>query len=384
MSHSREKMVGLTARLLNHHLKGTTDHAEDIMRISLDAYTNEKRLKLEINTIFHNYPLALALSLELPKENTYKALNVLETPILLTRDSQGRARAFINACQHRGSPICELGSGERSQFSCPYHTWTYNNEGNLINIFKADTFGDIDRSKIKLKELNCEERSGFIWVCINPESKMDLDSWLCDFDLELNDIGLDKWHLYKQRELPGPSWKICWDGYLDGYHHHVVHPETVGKNTIVNLIAHDSYGPHQRFAFGKKTLSQLKDLDEKEWEPEEHIRLIHSGFPNLSISVILNQYCLVSMVYPCEDLNKTVTIQNILCMNEPNSREEKIAAEEFDDLALSAVRDEDYKMNFSIQAGVKSKGNKEFLFGKNEPLQQHYHKWIEKLCNQEF
>ena len=139
MSHSRKKMVGLTTRLLNHHLKGTTDHAEDIMRVSLDAYTNEKRLKLEINTIFHNYPLALALSLELPKENTYKALNVLETPILLTRDSQGKVRSFINACQHRGSPICELGSGERSQFSCPYHTWTYNNAVSYTHLRAHET-----------------------------------------------------------------------------------------------------------------------------------------------------------------------------------------------------------------------------------------------------
>ena len=39
MSHSREKMVGLTKRLLNHHLKGTTDQAEDIMRISLEIRT---------------------------------------------------------------------------------------------------------------------------------------------------------------------------------------------------------------------------------------------------------------------------------------------------------------------------------------------------------
>ena len=64
----------------------------------------------------------------------------------------------------------------------------------------------------------------------------------------------------------------------------MVHPETVGKNTIVNLIAHDTYGPHQRFAFGKKNINELQKVDEVDWEPEEYIRLIHSGFPNLSIS----------------------------------------------------------------------------------------------------
>ena len=47
----------------------------------------------------------------------------------------------------------------------------------------------------------------------------------------------------------------------------MVHPETVGKNTIVNLIAHDTYGPHQRFAFGLKNINELSKIDEKDWEP---------------------------------------------------------------------------------------------------------------------
>ena len=44
-------------------------------------------------------------------------------------------------------------------------------------------------------------------------------------------------------------WKICWDGYTDGYHHHMVHPETVGKNTIVNLIAHDTFWASSKICF---------------------------------------------------------------------------------------------------------------------------------------
>ena len=38
-------------------------------------------------------------------------------------------------------------------------------------------------------------------------------------------------------------------------------------------------------------------------------------------------------------------------------------------------------MNFKIQDSINSKANKEFLFGRNEPIQQHYHKWVDKLSS---
>ena len=380
MAHNRKKMIRLAKRLLTHNLNGTTDQADAIMIKSVSDYTDKEIIQNQVDTIFNNYPLPLALTIELPEKGTYKTLDILNTPILLTRSSDGVVRAFVNVCKHRGAPVCEKGKGKKSKFSCTYHGWTYDNRGKLINIFQSDTFGEIDKTKIKLTELFCEERSGFIWVCINPDSKPNLSNWLAGFDKEINEIGLDSWYLYEQRILDGPSWKICWDGYLDGYHHHMVHPETVGKNTIVNLIAHDTYGPHQRFAFGKKNINELQKVDEVNWEPEEYIRLIHSGFPNLSISAILNQFCLVSMIYPTKDLEKTITIQNILSLNKPSTKEEIKAAEEFSELTLKAVKDEDYIMNFKIQDGINSKGNDKFMFGKNEPIQQHYHNWIDKLC----
>ncbi len=380
MAHNRKKMIRLAKRLLTHNLNGTTDQADAIMIKSVSDYTDKEIIQNQVDTIFNNYPLPLALTIELPEKGTYKTLDILNTPILLTRSSDGVVRAFVNVCKHRGAPVCEKGKGKKSKFSCTYHGWTYDNRGKLINIFQSDTFGEIDKTKIKLTELFCEERSGFIWVCINPDSKPNLSNWLQGFDEEINEIGLDSWYLYEQRILDGPSWKICWDGYLDGYHHHMVHPETVGKNTIVNLIAHDTYGPHQRFAFGKKNINELQKVDEVNWEPEEYIRLIHSGFPNLSISAILNQFCLVSMIYPTKDLEKTITIQNILSLNKPSTKEEIKAAEEFSELTLKAVKDEDYIMNFKIQDGINSKGNDKFMFGKNEPIQQHYHNWIDKLC----
>ena len=381
MAHDRNKLIGLAKRLLAHNLNGTTDQADGIMVKPVADYTDNEIISSEVNKIFYDHPVPIALSAEFKENNSYKAAKVIDTPLLITRGEDGVVRTFINICKHRGAPVCPEGTGKKSKFNCTYHGWMYNNTGNLVNIFKSDTFGDIDKSKIKLTELFCEERSGFIWACLNPDIKYDLNKWMNGFDAELDDIDLENWHLFKSIKINGPMLKICLDGYTDGYHHHMVHPETVGKNTIVNLIAHDTYGPHQRFAFGLKNIDELSDIEEKDWEPENHLRLIHSVFPNSSISAIQNEHCLVSIIFPSPDLQETVTTQYILCLKEPKTKEEIKKAEEFAELSRAAIIDEDYPINFKIQESIHSKANTEFLFGKNEPIQQHYHNWIEKLCN---
>ena len=381
MAHDRNKLVGLAKRLLAHNLNGTTDQADGIMVKPVADYIDNEVIGSEVNKIFYDYPVPIALSAELKDNNSYKATKVIDTPLLITKGEDGVVRTFINICKHRGAPVCPEGIGKKSKFNCTYHGWMYDNTGNLVNIFKSDTFGDIDKSKIKLTELFCEERSGFIWACLNPDIKYDLNEWMNGFDVELDDIDLKNWHLFKSIKINGPMWKLCWDGYTDGYHHHMVHPETVGKNTIVNLIAHDTYGPHQRFAFGLKNINELSDIEEKDWEPENHLRLIHSVFPNSSISAIQNQHCLVSIIFPSPDLQETITTQYILCLKEPKTKEEIKEAEEFAELSRAAIIDEDYPINFKIQESIHSKANTEFLFGKNEPIQQHYHNWIDKLCN---
>ena len=381
MAHDRNKLVSLAKRLLVHNINGTTDQADEIMVKPVADYIDNEIISSEVNKIFYDHPVPIALSAELKENNSYKATKVIDTPLLITRGEDGVVRTFINICKHRGAPVCPEGSGKKSKFNCTYHGWMYNNTGNLVNIFKSNTFGDIDKSKIKLTELFCEEKSGFIWACLNPDIKYDLNKWMNGFDAELDDIDLKNWHLFKSIKINGPMWKICWDGYTDGYHHHMVHPETVGKNTIVNLIAHDTYGPHQRFAFGLKNIDELSDIEEKDWEPENHLRLIHSVFPNSSISAIQNEHCLVSIIFPSPDLQETITTQYILCLKEPKTKEEIKKAEEFAELSRAAIIDEDYPINFKIQESIHSKANTEFLFGKNEPIQQHYHNWIEKLCN---
>jgi len=347
----------------------------------ISAYTDPDRYRREVDRIFRRLPLAMALSLEVPEPGSYLAVDELGAPVLLVRGEDGIVRAFLNACRHRGAPVCEPGRGSARVFACPYHAWTYNSHGELVGRYRGETFGEVDEAALGLTPLACAERSGLIWVMLTPGETFDVDAWLGPFEAELDTLRLTDWHIYEQREIPGPGWKVTMDGYLEAYHHDAVHGTTVGQHTVGNLLVHDTYGPHQRLVFGRKSLGALGGKPESEWVPGQDIRLIHSGFPNLSISGILGDHCLVSHIFPGQDLDTTVTRQTVLVARQPETPEQKQASETFSAMVLQAVRDEDYAIGFSIQRGLDSGANDEFLFGRNEPAVQNYHRWIARFMN---
>ena len=380
-THSDE-MISLVKRALDHYENKTTDQAPDVMSNSIDAYVDEARYKKEVDRIFKNLPLALCLSSELPKENTHRAMNVIDTPVLITRSEDKKIRAFLNVCRHRGSKVCEEGPGEKRNFICPYHAWTYNHEGKLIGMYGEKTFGDINKEDFGLIELQCVERSGLVWVMLDPEETFNIDNWLGDFAPELETLNLTHWHIHEQREIEGPGWKVALDGYLEAYHHNQLHGDTVGQHTVGNLLVLDTYGPHQRLTFGRKTLKELIDKPESEWDsPEDNIRLIHSGFPNLSISGVLGDHCLVSQIFPTSSPSRTITRQTILSAKKPETDQELEKTNDFSEMVRQAVVDEDYKMGLEIQSNISNMGSYDFVYGKNEPAVQNYHAWIKSFMS---
>ena len=378
MTQDAEAMA-LARRALAHLHAKTTDQAPDTMALPVEAYTDPERYRREVDRVFKHLPLAVALSLELPKPGSYRALNVMDVPVLLVRDQDGLARAFLNVCRHRGARICAEGHGKVDRLVCPYHAWQYDLQGKLTGLFGAATFGEVSARTHSLTILQCDERAGLLWVLLTPGETMDIDTWLGGFADRLAELRLTQWHLHEQREIPGPGWKITWEGYQESYHHNTVHPNTVGKFTIGNLTLHDTWGPHQRIVFGRRSLAELDAQPPEQWQPETHIRRIHLGFPNLAISGILGDHCLVSQIYPGPTPESTLTRQTVLAAREPRTDEERAATETFSRIVLTAVRDEDYAIAATVQAGLRSGGNTAFTIGRNEPAVQHFHRSLASI-----
>jgi phenylpropionate dioxygenase-like ring-hydroxylating dioxygenase large terminal subunit len=107
-----------------------------------------------------------ALPSEKVKHGELRKAMLLEIPLVIGRDRNGKCFALRDACPHRGMPL-SCGSFDGEQVECSYHGWKFDAASaqcRLIPSLTADQNLKIDR--IYAGSFACEERDSFVWVFI--------------------------------------------------------------------------------------------------------------------------------------------------------------------------------------------------------------------------
>lgn len=100
-------------------------------RASRAIFSDPAIFALEIERIFNRSWLYLGHVSEIPAPGDYVTRPMGGDPVIVSRGEDGEVRAFLNACRHRGMPLCRADSGSARRFVCPYHAWTYDTAGAL-------------------------------------------------------------------------------------------------------------------------------------------------------------------------------------------------------------------------------------------------------------
>ncbi|MGH0030563.1 MAG: aromatic ring-hydroxylating oxygenase subunit alpha [Myxococcota bacterium] len=378
---SREQLVEMARRSLAHGKAGTVDQADGIHRVPAGNYHEPGRWRLEMDRIFKRLPLVLGFSAELREPGAYRSLVAADTPVLLTRGSDGAVRGFLNVCSHRGATVVAEGSGTARRFTCPYHAWSYDAEGALVGVYKGDDFGDVDRSCLGLTPLPVAERAGLILGALTPECPLDVDAFLCGYDALLAHHRLDTCFPAGRQQVEGPNWKVAYDGYLDFYHLPILHRDSFGSGFPSDAL-YDAWGPHQRVHAPNPLWEKMEAVPEDDWKTEHLIAGVWTVFPHVSIADFPvgenGKLYMVSQLFPGASPDESVTVQNFLATEEPDEEQQK-KIEEMMGFLLHVVRDEDYATGNRIQKNVKTGAKSEFLFGRNEGGGQRFHRWVEEL-----
>ena len=80
----------------------------------------------------------LCLSVEVKNTGDFIATFVGDTPVIVVRDADGELYAFENRCAHRGALITLEPRGNTKDFTCVYHAWSYDRQGNLKEVAFKD------------------------------------------------------------------------------------------------------------------------------------------------------------------------------------------------------------------------------------------------------
>ena len=375
---NRHEFISMARENIAHVLAGNTpSQADDVYRVPAAHYLDPERWQREVN-MFRRMPLMLALGGELQEPGSYKAMTVMDTPVLITRGNDGQARAFINSCSHRGAVVVPDGSGTARRFACPYHNWTYNSGGELVGVTDREHFGDIDTSCLGLTPLPVAERAGLVFVVLTPGAPIDIDKHLRGYDQVLDFFGFGTWNLISTKQLVGPNWKIAYDGYLDFYHLPFLHRDTFGTE-ISNKAIYRAWGPHQRMTSPDPKLLALRDVPEDQWDLNAMCSGVWTIFPHISFAGT-SSGGLVSQLFPGATPGTSITIQNYFVAQPPTEAERTDANRRAEFLEM-VVRDEDYPTGVNQQRALATGAKSHVLFGRNEGGGQLFHQLLDQFLD---
>ena len=172
----REAALGLMRRAVDVGVNVWPEMAERHMEVPLDYFSDPATFAKE-KALYERSPLALIASSEIANANDFVVRNAVGRSVLVTRDEDGRAHAYLNYCRHRGAEPAH-GCGNARRFTCPYHGWVYDPKGALVGLPLRDRHDNLDLGNYGLVELPSEERHGFVWVVLQRDLPIDVAAHL--------------------------------------------------------------------------------------------------------------------------------------------------------------------------------------------------------------
>ena len=224
----------------------TCSLADQVMEIHSSEYSDPALFNKERFALFRNYPQFIGPSCMLAKAGDFYAFDDTGIPLLIVRKQDGSLAGYLNICSHRGAPLGQgLGQAKKQRmFSCPYHAWSYDLDGQLIGIpFGNEGFRGMDRSARCLKQVQVAEQDGMMFVMPNPELSFDVEETLAGIGPHLSEFGFEDHHLLGiKRVETNISWKLNMDTFHEFYHFDALHPETIAQMSYNNICHYQQFG----------------------------------------------------------------------------------------------------------------------------------------------
>lgn len=227
-------------------------------RVHGSLYYDPEIFRMELEKIWFRTWVYVGHESEVPNPNDFVTKSIGPMPVLLVRDRKGQIQLLLNRCPHRGNAVCVMEKGNRASFTCPYHSWTFSNDGQLIGYAFPDGYRDVEKSELGLARVpRFESYRGFIFASMAEEgptleehlggARRTIDQ-LCD-NSPTGEIELSAGYLHHRTRA---NWKFIMENECDGYHPAFVHSSifSVSDSRITDLYGGDAVAVTRGFGNG--------------------------------------------------------------------------------------------------------------------------------------
>jgi len=294
------------------------------------AFQDEAVYRAEQERLFHGpYWSYLCLEAELAEPGDFCATFIGEQPVLVTRDVDGEVYAFENRCAHRGALIAMADHGHAKDFTCVYHAWTYNLQGDLTAVAFAEGVGgkggmppEFCMDRHGPRKLRLAIVHGLVFGSLSNEVP-DIEEYLGEEILDRIDRVLGGRRpvvLGRFTQMLPNNWKLYVENVKDSYHASILHLffTTFGINRLSQrggIIVDPSGGHHVSYSAIDRSAEEGSEYSQQHLRSESEYRLADpsmlDGFSEAGDDITL-QILSVFPGFVLQQIQNSVAVRQIL------------------------------------------------------------------------
>ena len=193
---------------------------------------NAQSYALECRRLFPRAWCAVGVGSQIPRPGDALPVDFAGWPLLLVRNAKGAINAYLNICRHRGMRLVDRACSIDKAIRCPWHSWTYDLDGNLIATpnFLGWRDGGATHAwyeEFGLKRIRTDTWRDLIFVNLDGDGP-DLQAHLQELDVfvEPYDFAAFRYAHTWETAFDG-NWKLVMEGGIEEYHTPWGHPQYV-------------------------------------------------------------------------------------------------------------------------------------------------------------
>jgi choline monooxygenase len=248
------------------------------------VYSDPTLFEFERDSVLGKTWAGIGFTSELPGNGCAKPVDFMGLSLAVMCNREGEYKVFHNVCSHRGMPLIREEIEVPGSLRCPYHSWTYDLNGNLkgtphiggagvhaVEGFSCENHG--------LKAVRSAVWMGIIFVNLSGDAE-DFDSYIaplmqrwqtfvgCD---GLDDLRVAVDGSKMELEIKA-NWKLAVENYCESYHLPWVHP---GLNTYsplnqhYNIMVDECMSGQGSYAYSLSDVAGTALPQFERWPPEQ-------------------------------------------------------------------------------------------------------------------
>lgn len=379
------------------HTRASVDRAVTLIP---DAYTSREFFDIEREKVFGTSWVAVGTADQVATPGQLLVAEVAGRSLIVTRNRQGELRAFYNVCRHRATKLVTDAQRVRSKIRCPYHSWTYDLDGNCLGtplfegsdipedqrgVFDMSAVKDFDKADYGLLPVQVDAWGFLVFVNLNPEAGPLADQ-LGDLPHRFTDYQLPQWQVQRRRRYQvEANYKLIGENFMEYYHLPWVHPELIQVSRLADHYRWQGPGMYT----GMCTTPVSRNTDAGGWEglpPLSTLSADDAGsgrfvwlFPNTAI-VVLPNHAFVLFTRP---EGPARTIEEAVILAHPQSADDPAAAAGLDQLEhfWDLVNQQDIDIIERVQEGIANPAYRggRMCYRFEEPLHRFQNMLIDRM-----